>query len=110
MSDDYKNSSNLAIKHGYFFVVDRDDEKKCMTVEIGPAYKNDDVENFSIKSEGGFLRFFINGIQDTLRDQDLSSSFEEVSDSFLNKIVEAHTKSALVKRVEGNFVPYFEEN
>lgn len=101
---------NLAIKHGYFFVVDRDDEKKYMNVEIGPAYRNDDVESFSVKSEGGFLKFFVNGIQDTLRDQNLSNSFEEVSDSFLNKIVQAHTKMALVKRVDGVLVPYFEEN
>lgn len=100
---------NLAIKHGYYFVVDRNDDEKYMTVEIGPAYRNDDVEEFSIKSEGGFIRFFINGQQETLRDQDLSRSFEEVTDAFLDKIIEAHTKMALVKRVDNVLVPYFEE-
>ena len=100
---------NLAIKHGYYFVADRYDDKKYMTVEIGAAYRNDDVKEFAIKSEGGFIRFFINGEQETLRDQDLSRSFEEVSDAFLDKIVEAHTKMALVKRVDNVLVPYFEE-
>jgi hypothetical protein len=100
---------NLAIKHGYYFEVDRDDERKYMHVEIGQAYRNDDVENFTIKSEGGFLKFFINGEQDTLRDQNLSNSFEDVADSFLEKIINAHTKMALVKRVNSELVSYFEE-
>lgn len=100
---------NLAIKHGYYFVVDRNDDEKYMNIEIGAAYRNDDVEEFSIKSENGFIKFFINGKQEALRDQDISRSFEEVSDAFLDKIVEAHTKMALVKRVDNVLVSYFEE-
>lgn len=100
---------NLAIKHGYYFVVDRNDDEKYMNIEIGPAYRNDDVEKVSIRSENGFIKLFINDEQDMLRDQDLSRSFEEVTDGFLNKIIEAHTKMALVKRVDNVLVPYFEE-
>lgn len=100
---------NLAIKHGYYFVVDRNDDEKYMNVEIGAAYRNDDVEEFTIKSENGFIKFFINGKQEALRDQDVSRSFEEVVDSFLEKIVESHTKMSLVKRVDNVLVPYFEE-
>lgn len=100
---------NLAIKHGYYFEVDRDDEKKYMHVKIGEAYRNDDVEDFLIKSENGFIKFFINGEQEALRDQDLSNSFEDVSDAFLSKIIDAHTKMSLVKRVNNELVPYFEE-
>lgn len=100
---------NLAIKHGYYFVVDRNDDEKYMNIEIGAAYRNDDVEEFTIKSENGFIKFFINGKQEALRDQDISRSFEEVVDSFLEKIVDAHTQMALVKRVDNVLVPYFEE-
>lgn len=100
---------NLAIKHGYYFVVDRNDDEKYMNVEIGAAYRNDDVEEFTIKSENGFIKFFINGKQEALRDQDVSRSFEEVVDSFLEKIVESYTKMSLVKRVDNVLVPYFEE-
>ena len=45
------NTESLAIKHGYYFIVDRDDDLKIMNIEIGKAYRNDDVEQFSIKSE-----------------------------------------------------------
>lgn len=100
---------NLAIKHGYYFVVDRNNDEKYMNIEIGAAYRNDDVEEFTIKSENGFIKFFINGKQEALRDQDISRSFEEVVDSFLEKIVDAHTQMALVKRVDNVLVPYFEE-
>lgn len=101
------NSETLAIKHGYYFVVDRDDESKVMNIEIGRAYRNDDVEHFSIKSEGGFLNFYINGEKEMLRDQDLSRPFEEVADEFLSRIVKDNTKNALVKRVNNQLVSYY---
>ena len=50
---------NLAVKHGYYYEVDRNDEEKYMHVIIGKAYRNDDVESFTIKSENGFLAFYI---------------------------------------------------
>ena len=50
---------NLAVKHGYYFLVDRDDENKVFNVIIGKGYQNDDVSSFSITSENGFLVFFV---------------------------------------------------
>ena len=103
------NTESLAIKHGYYFIVDRDDNLKIMNIEIGKAYRNDDVEQFSIKSENGFLNFYINGKKEMLRDQDLSNSFEHVADEFLRKITDANTKNCLVKRVDNKLVSYYEE-
>lgn len=101
---------NLAIKHGYYFVIDRNDNDKYMTIEIGPAYRNDDLEKITIKSENGFIKLFMNDKQESLRDQDLSNPFEYVADGFINKIIDQYTKMSLVKRVNDVLVPYFEEN
>lgn len=100
---------NLAVKHGYYFLVDRDDENKVFNVEIGKGYKNDDVDNFSIKSEDGFLRFFVNGRVDAVRDQDLSKDFEQVVDEFIAQIVAAYGKVAVMKIENGRFVQYFQK-
>lgn len=100
---------NLAVKHGYYFLVNRNDEDKVFHVDIGKAYKNDDVDNFSIKSENGFLMFFVNGKKDAVRDQDLSKDFSQVVDEFLEQIVEAYGEVAVMKMENGNFVQYFEK-
>ena len=104
---DWKVMENLAVKHGYYFLIERSDEDKYLHVEIGKAYRNDDVTNFSIKSEDGFLSFYVNGHKDAIRDQDLSKSFEEVSDDFIERIVEAYGKIAVMKMENGKFVQYF---
>ena len=88
---------NLAVKHGYYFLIERSDEDKYLHVEIGKAYRNDDVTNFSIKSEDGFLSFYVNGHKDAVRDQD----------DFIERIVEAYGKIAVMKMENGKFVQYF---
>ena len=100
---------NLAVKHGYYYEVDRNDEEKYMHVIIGKAYRNDDVESFTIKSENGFLAFYINDKREVLRDQDLSNSFEDLSDAFLEKIAASSTKVSLMRRVNDDLVPYYDE-
>lgn len=100
---------DLAVKHGYYFLIDRDDDKKYFHVDIGKAYKNDDVDNFTIKSENGFLMFFVNGKKDAIRDQNLSKDFSQVADEFINQIVEAYSKVAIMKMEDGKFVQYFEK-
>lgn len=105
-----KIMSDLAIKHGYYFEVDRNDLTKEFNVIIGKGYQDDDVENFSMKMEKGFLVYYINGVKETMRDCDLSKPFEEVADAFLEKIVEANTKMAVMKRVNGELVPYYSNN
>lgn len=99
--------SDLAIKHGYYFEVDRNDYKKQFNVIIGKGYQDDEVENFSMNMENGFLIYYINGKKETMRDCDLSKPFEEVADAFLDKIISAYTKMAIMKRVSGELVPYY---
>lgn len=100
-------SDSLAIKHGYYFEVDRNDEEKVFHVIIGKGYINDDVENFSVKMEDGFMVYYTNGKREAIRDEDLCNTFENVADAFLSKIADAYTKNALVKRVDGKLVSYY---
>ena len=98
---------NLAVKHGYYFLVDKDDEEKVFNVIIGKGYQNDDVSSFSITSENGFLVFYVNGQKDAIRDQDLSKEFEQVVDEFLDNIIEAYGTVAVMKMEDGKFVQYY---
>ena len=102
--------STLAIKHGYYFVVDRNDDEKILHIEIGKGYQNDGVVTTSIKEEGGFLTHYFNGVRSSTRDTSLLGplSFSKIADDFLKKITDEYTNNALVKRVDNNLVPYFD--
>lgn len=100
--------NDLSIKHGYYFVLDRDDNKGRFHVEIGKAYINDDVTNLTITEENGFIKLYMNGELSSSRDASLTPSFSEVVDSYINNMVEEFTENALVKRSGENFVPYFD--
>lgn len=99
---------DLSIKHGYYFIVDKNDLEKTLNIIIGKGYINDEVKEISIKEENGFINYYVNGKKDSIRDASLTNSFSEIVDNFLNHIVEQYTKNALVKKVDDKLVPFFE--
>jgi hypothetical protein len=100
---------DLAIKHGYYFVVSLDNENKVFHVEIGKGYIDDDVKDFTVKEEDGFLTYSVNGKRETMRDTSLSNSFEDVVNAFLHRIIESYTANALVKRDGDKLIPFYDE-
>jgi len=99
--------NNLALKHGYYFVINRDDDAQVLHIEIGKGYQNDDVTSTTVKVENGFINHYINGKLDTKRDANLVVSFSTIADGFINKLINQYTKSALVKRSGESLVPYY---
>lgn len=100
--------NDLMIKHGYYFVVNRDDENMRLHIEIGKAYVNDDIKDVTITEENGFIKLYMNGELESSRDTSVTPPFSEVIDSYIHNMVEEFTANALVKRSGENFVPYFE--
>lgn len=100
--------NDLSIKHGYYFVLDRDDLNMRFHVEIGKAYINDDVKDITITEENGFIKLYMNGELSSSRDTSVTPTFAQVIDSYIENMVQEFTENALVKRSGENFVPYFE--
>lgn len=100
--------NDLSIKHGYYFVLDRDDLNMRFHVEIGKAYINDDVKDITITEENGFIKLYMNGELSSSRDTSVTPTFAQVIDYYIENMVQEFTENALVKRSGENFVPYFE--
>lgn len=99
---------DLSIKHGYYFVIYRDDDAMRFHVEIGKGYINDDVKNITITEENGFIKLYMNGELSSSRDTSMTPPYSEVIDSYITNMVDEFTENALIKRSGDKFVPYFD--
>jgi hypothetical protein len=101
---------DLALKHGYYFVVDRDDSTGKFVITCGPQYIKDGVESFSIERKNGFISFYTNDTRKITTDESLvAKPYPEIVDLFENQMAAEYTKAAFYKNVDGNLVPYFGE-
>lgn len=103
--------NNLLKKHGYYIVVDRNDDTGYFMAEFGKGYADSiGVSSISIKDENGFIQFYIDGIKSRIADSDLIvRSFTEIVDSYLEGMSKECTKDVFFKRDGENLIPYFEK-
>lgn len=102
---------DLTIKYGYYFIIDLDKERQIFNIEVGKAYQDQmgGVKEFSVKVENGFINSYSNGVKEDIRDASISNSFESVVSSFINRLIQKFTRSALLKRNGSDLIPYFEK-
>lgn len=103
--------SKLMVEQGFYIVVDINVEEKLNTfnLELGPAYQEDDLKTVSITDDGKFLRYYENGNQVSIRDTNLSNTFDGTVVNYIKLLIERFPRKSILKRVNGEFVNYFDE-
>ncbi len=103
--------NKLMIDSGFYIIVDIvvEENMNIFNLTLGPSYKQDDLENISITDDGKFLRYFENGIQKTIRDLSTTKSFEDTVKSYIEILLRKFPKNSILRKVDGEFVNYFDE-
>jgi hypothetical protein len=103
--------NKLMIDNGFYILINFDiiDNTKVFKVVLGEAYKEDGLSSISITDDGKFLRYYEEDRQKSIRDSDVSKTFEETTEGYLNLLLSRFPKSAIIKSVDGVYVNYFNE-
>lgn len=103
--------NKLMIDNGFYILVETDiiENKKVFKITLGEGYREDGLSSISIVDDGKFLRYYEEDRQKSIRDSDMSKSFEETVSGYLNLLLNRFPKNAIIKSVDGVYVNYFNE-